>query len=143
MDHPHVRVLGNDGLCTIGWEVSQVNYQPLQVKTFNMYTCQFGKLALPLQNLPRGVENSARAVWKDDGPLVLQFSPDKFGIGRCANTISDDDFEIIFGDYGYVVWCFDEDIELPIAGSRMDESMEVAPVAPSLPLNQGPSPSRP
>jgi hypothetical protein len=134
-----IRVISNHGLCTIGWDVSQVNYmKPPQVKTFNMYTCEFSTMALPLHNLPRPVEKSAH-VWKDDGPLVHQFSLDHDGVGRCADAVCDDDFEILFGDYGYVVWCFDEDIELPVAGSLADELMEVAPAARPLPLNRRPS----
>lgn len=140
LDRRIIRVIGNHGLCTIGWDVSQVNYmKPLRVKTFNMYTCEFSTMALPLHILPRRVEKSIHDVWKDDGPFVLQFSLDHDGVGRCVGTVCDDDFEILFGDYGYVVWCFDEDIELPVAGSLADESMEAAQAARPLPLNRRPS----
>jgi hypothetical protein len=32
----------------------------------------------------------------------------------------DDEFVVLFGKYGYVVWCFDKEVKLPISGTRLD-----------------------
>lgn len=36
----------------------------------------------------------------------------------------DDDFVVLFGDRGYVVWCFDENVALPIKNSEQDPILQ-------------------
>jgi hypothetical protein len=132
-----VGIANNHGLCTIGWDVSLISHKtPYWVKTFNMYTCEFGTMLHPSPAIPRKLEDTARDMREQEGPFVLEFTLDHSGVvEHCANTIRDDDFEILFGDYGYIVWAFG-DIRLPLAGSLLDESMEIAPAARPLPLNR-------
>jgi hypothetical protein len=131
-----VRVVDGDGLCSVGWDVNELTaFNPHRVQTFNIYTCEFGSMLRPSQCLPRRVEDSACGM--RNGPFNIQFSLEIPGaVERCASNIGDDDFDIVFGDYGYVVWCYNEDIKLPVAGSLSDETMQRAPAARPLPLNR-------
>jgi hypothetical protein len=133
-----VRVVDGNGLCSIGWDVNQRRPKnSFWVKTFNIYTYEFGTMFLPSQSIPRHMEESARGMWEQDGPFELEFSLDHQGIvEHYPGCIYDDNFDILFGDYGYVVWCFNEDLKLPIVGSLSDDSMELAPSARPLPLNR-------
>jgi hypothetical protein len=36
----------------------------------------------------------------------------------------DDDFVVLFGDEGYVVWCFDEKVTLPVTASSADPALQ-------------------
>jgi hypothetical protein len=36
----------------------------------------------------------------------------------------DDDFVVLFGDEGYVVWCFDEGVSLPVTTSSADPALQ-------------------
>lgn len=36
----------------------------------------------------------------------------------------DDDFVVLFGDEGYVVWCFDEEVTLPVTASSLDPALQ-------------------
>lgn len=49
------------------------------------------------------------------------------------HTFCDDDFAVMFTETGYVVWCFDEDIKLPLAPKMSDESMAQPPASRPLP----------
>ena len=153
LDFRIIKVFNQDGLCSIGWDTSmRSSDSPDQVATFNMYTQEFGTMPYPSPRLPIPLEYIARAVWKDPcrvlflsthpplllgaartmdmnpggprGPLELEFSLQHPGvIERCPGTVADDDLEIIFGDYGYFVLCYDETIDLPTGGSFRDKEM--------------------
>lgn len=134
-----VRVLSN-GLCSIGWDVS-LRYckASSEVKTFNMYTCEFGAMPHPSPTIPRSLEDKARGMVKQDEPFELEFSLEHPGVVElCASTFYHEDFEVLFGDYGYVVWSFDDDIELPVAGSLSDATIERSSTDRPLPLNRRP-----
>lgn len=163
LDFRIIRVINQNGLCSIGWDTSMRSKDsPDQVGTFNMYTLQFGTMPYPSPRLPIWLEHNARDIWKDPcrtlslpripiwlvnaarsidtdhggphGPLELDFSLQHPGVAeRCPSTVGDDDFEIILGDYGYFVWCFDENIQLPLVGSLSDEALERVPAARPLP----------
>jgi hypothetical protein len=111
---------------------------PACIKTFNMYTCKFGTKVHPSPDLPRRLKETALRLGKQKQPFVLDFSLHHCVVERCPTTIFDEDFEIVFGGYGYVVWAFD-DTRLPVAGSLSDLSMDVAPASRPLPLIHRPT----
>lgn len=136
-----IRAVGSQGLCTIGWDTSLISHkEPYWVKTFNMYTHQFGTMRHPhsFQDLPDIIKESAHP-FQQHSKMTVEFSIDHPDVvEHCAGTMRDDDFEILFGDYGYVVWAFD-DVKLPITGSLSDESMQITPAERPLPLNRRPT----
>jgi hypothetical protein len=159
-----MRVANDHELCSIGWDtVQRSTGLPNKVGTFNMFTLEFGTMPHPSPCVPRLLEDSARGMWcnpfdamRHSSASVSQWAKDRTredmaqderfeiqfsllhsrAVELCPGTIYDDDFEILFGDYGYVVWCFDEDIILPLSGSLQDQSLERAPAARPLPLSR-------
>ena len=115
-----------------------------------MYTTKFGSMPCPAPELPGKLEESARSwyedtvrihdgqVSKDHGRFEVQFSLKHPGVvKRCPDALYDDDFEILFGDYGYVVWCFDKDISLPHINALLDVSLRQGDsTTDPLPLNR-------
>ena len=51
----------------------------------------------------------------------------------------DDDFVVLFGGAGYVVWCFDKDMSLPVTASPLDPALQSYPLPPGPlhPLHRG------
>lgn len=159
----YVRLIDQNGLCSLGWDTTKrFEDGDSRMATFDMYTLEFRIVPRPSPRLPRPLHDSAQRVWDDplrefllprtlgglddvarlnrpDQTFELDFSLRHPGmIERCPDTVFDDDFEILFGDYGYVVWCFDENIRLPRAGSLLDTDMEPDPAARPLPLSRIP-----
>lgn len=76
------------------------------------------------------MRNQDVEVRRSEGDLS---SERPFAARKLAYTVYDDNFAIMFREFEYTVWCFDEDIKLPLTDSQSDESPEQAWLSPPLP----------
>jgi len=99
------------------------------IKTFDMYTCEFGTLHQPWE-IPEPLQEQVLPFWSEnigDRPHVLKDDSMFYEDTELwSGTMDDDSIEVLFGGSGYVVWTFDE-TKLPVAGSLSDLSLDVAP----------------
>ena len=103
----------------MGWDLASHarSLSDAELLTFNMYTYEFGTMPHPAPKLPRWMEgNALRSVHG----RYDEFSSEHPRMERSSEAFYDYNFDVVFGDYGYVVWCYDKNLELPVA-----ETMDV------------------
>ena len=108
-----VRVINDSGLCIIGWDTaSPSSLCPDEVGTFNIYTLKWGTQPHPRPRYLNDADQDSRRsdlLGSIGSPILVEFSLKYGSVAELSpDTVYDDDFEILLGDHGYVVWCFNK-----------------------------------
>jgi hypothetical protein len=132
-----LRVVEADALCIFRWVNKDQQDHTDFVFSFDMFTHKLDTGPRTLPGVPSNLMAGIRSLSCVDGPVVLDSSVDlETALNNAAvyGLVDDGNFVVLFGQYGYIVWCFDKDVKLPLSGSLFDNCLEVPPADRPHPL---------